>query len=253
MIPLSDANASHQMRPYVTWGLITLNALVFVYTFLLSDFETQVFNYRFGFIPAELTQGIDYTLLQSATGNVNIATPYPTWGTLLSAMFIHGGLMHFGSNMLYLWIFGDNIENWMGHWKFVIFYLVTGLAASGAQLLADTSSQVPNIGASGAIAGVLGGYLLLFPHNRVNTLFIFYFVSMARVRAIWVLGGWFVLQLFSGVGSLGGGQTGGGVAYWAHIGGFAAGFGIVFLWRAVFPPPPPPLPPPDELIWDDRW
>ena len=233
MIPLSDANGYHQIRPYVTWTFIILNAFVFFFQMLFADKAT--FFYTFGMIPSELTEGISYRFLDSSQGLLDIETPFPTWGTLISSIFIHGGFLHFGSNMLYLWIFGDNIENWLGHTKFLILYLVFGLAGSGAHVMADSSGMVPVIGASGAIAGVLGAYIVLFPKNRVNTLVMFYFITMARIPAVFVLGGWFVLQLVSGLGSLA--NTGsGGVAYWAHVGGFVAGLLVAYMGKRFFPP-----------------
>jgi membrane associated rhomboid family serine protease len=233
MIPLSDANGYHQIRPYVTWTLIFFNAFIFAFQILFAD--TTTFFYTFGMVPSELTQGLSYRFLESPQGLLDIETPFPTWGTLISSIFIHGGFLHFGSNMLYLWIFGDNIENWLGHSKFLIVYLVFGLAGSGAHVMADANGTIPVIGASGAIAGVLGAYFVLFPRNRVNTLVMFYFITIARIPAVFVLGGWFVLQLFSGLGSLATGASS-GVAYWAHVGGFVAGLLVAYLGKRFFPP-----------------
>ena len=150
--------------------------------------------------------------------------------------------MHFAGNMLFLWVFGDNIEDRLGHVKYLLFYLACGVAAVWTQVAIDMESQVPNIGASGAIAGVLGAYLLLFPYSRINTLVILYFITVVRVPALFLLGFWFVLQFFSGVGSLGPSAPTSGVAYWAHIGGFAAGVMVIALYlratgRPVWPGP----------------
>jgi membrane associated rhomboid family serine protease len=148
----------------------------------------------------------------------------PTWLTLFTAMFMHGGLLHLGGNMLFLWIFGNNVEDSMGPLKFIVFYLLGGLAAAALQVAIDPSSTVPTIGASGAIAGVLGGYIILFPRARVVTLiFIVFFVTLVEVPALWVLGFWFVQQVLFGALDLGAAGAEGGVAYFAHIGGFVFG------------------------------
>ena len=143
-------------------------------------------------------------------------------------MFLHGGFLHLAGNMLFLWVFGDNVEDRLGHVLFLLFYAATGAAAVWAQVVVDPASVVPMIGASGAIAGVLGGYLLFFPFSRVNTLFFVGLVFHARISAIWLIGGWGLLQLFSGVGSLG---ASGGVAYFAHLGGLVAGVAAVALYK----------------------
>jgi membrane associated rhomboid family serine protease len=148
----------------------------------------------------------------------------PTWLTLFTSMFMHGGLLHLGGNMLFLWIFGNNVEDSMGPLKFLAFYLVSGLAATALQVAMDPGSTVPSLGASGAIAGVLGGYLLLFPRARVITLiFIIFFVTIVELPAIWILGFWFVEQVLFGYFDLNSAGVGGGVAYFAHIGGFVFG------------------------------
>ena len=150
----------------------------------------------------------------------------PTWLTVFTAMFMHGGLLHLGGNMLFLWIFGNNVEDSMGPVKFVIFYLLAGIAATAGQILIDPDSQVPNIGASGAIAGVLGGYLLLFPKARVVTIiFIVFFFTIIELPALVILGFWFIQQVLFGYFDLNSGGQGGGVAYFAHIGGFV--FGLI--------------------------
>ncbi|MDA0987585.1 MAG: rhomboid family intramembrane serine protease [Chloroflexi bacterium] len=246
MIPLSDPDVQRHSQPYVTMGIIAINAVVFLYELTLGDFGQTRFYYEWGLIPAKLTQGLsefgqycDGQIVRTAFGNlvcqgtiVNMEAPNPAWVTVFTAMFIHGGLMHFAGNMLYLWVFGDNIEDRLGHGKYLAFYLTCGVAATWAQVAINTDSPVPTIGASGAIAGVLGAYLLLFPYNRINTLVIMYFIMVIRVPALFLLGFWFFLQnFFQGLWSLG--STGGGVAYWAHIGGFASGILVIALYLKV--------------------
>lgn len=149
-------------------------------------------------------------------------------------MFIHGGFLHVIGNMLYLWVFGDNIEDRLGHVKFLAFYLASGLAAAWTQITLTPASEVPMIGASGAVAGVLGAYIFLYPKSRINTLTTFVFITVVRLPAVLLLGFWFVLQVFSGVGSLGtGAEVSGGTAYWAHIGGFVVGLVLVVLYTRI--------------------
>lgn len=201
MIPIRDHNPSRRF-PFVTYGLIAVNIVIFLSHQGLSERELAIFYNTWGMIPREVVHGQDMH-------------------TLFTSMFLHGGWMHLLGNMLYLWIFGDNMEDTFGHGKFLGFYLLAGLLASAAQILWNTASPIPNIGASGAIAGVLGGYLLLFPRARVD-IFIF-FVIIIRIIPIpaWiVLGVWLGLQVFNGITVV---STGGGVAYWAHAGGFIAG------------------------------
>src|SRR3972149_6612225 len=159
MLPISDGDNIRRKRPFVNVGLIALCAAVFVYEVVLGSRGLQAFIYQFGLIPAELAGGADFTSLVTRTGALNIASPIPKWATLLTSIFIHGGWLHFLGNMLFLWVFGDNIEDTLGHFRYLLFYLVSGLAAWGAQFLADPNSPLPGIGASGAIAGVLGAYL----------------------------------------------------------------------------------------------
>ena len=232
MIPISDSDLARRRLPVVNVGLLALNTLVFLYEFAFIGDETR-FVYTFGLIPVELTSGEDFKVLCATPSlfgcppqNVlDISTPGATWITLFTSMFIHGGPLHIGSNMLYLWVFGDNIEDMLGHIPYLILYLIAGLAAAGAQIMVDTQSQVPMVGASGAIAGVLGAYLVLHPRSRIRTLVIFYFITVIRIPAVLLLGFWFFLQFFSGLGSLA--AEGGGVAYWAHIGGFAMGGAVI--------------------------
>jgi membrane associated rhomboid family serine protease len=230
MIPLRDDNP-RRTAPIVTYVLIALNILAFLWELSLgANLQNALFN--FAFIPAR------YWL----PGNWVF-----DFMTIMISMFLHGGLMHIGSNMLYLWIFGDNVEDRLGHGKYLLFYLLCGIGATLAHAVFGPASRIPAIGASGAIAGVLGAYLILYPRARVMTLIpIFFFITIREIPAIVILGFWFVLQLFSGVGSLGvtDAQDMGGVAYFAHIGGFVAGmlliapFGGFRRPRAAQPPPP---------------
>ncbi len=216
MIPLRDDNPS-TTRPVVTWLLILANVLVFAFMLTLrSETALNRFILAYGAIPGELTGRI---------GNAPVGE-YPT---LITSMFLHGGWLHLIFNMLYLWIFGDNVEDLMGHGGFLVFYVLTGLAAGWTQILLSPASSVPLIGASGAISGVLGAYLVLFPRARILSLVPFgIFSRLVAVPAYFFLPLWFVIQLFSGFGSLGG--EGGGVAFWAHVGGFVAGAVLVLVF-----------------------
>src|SRR4029453_11771558 len=203
----------------VTIALIVLNVLVFVLELGQgSERALQSFITAWGVVPAEYTVRHDLPPL----------IPLPYWPTLTTPMFLHGGWMHLGGNMLYLWIFGDNIERAMGNARFLVFYVVCGIIAGLAHIAFSGGSAVPSVGASGAISGVLGGYLLLFPQNRVRVLTR---AGVTSVPAIVVLGFWIVIQLISQVGSIGH-TEGGGVAYMAHIGGFVAGLVLVKLFAA---------------------
>lgn len=234
MLPLSDPDIRRHSTPFVTWTIIAACSAVFLYQLTLGQVEQFAFSYKFGFIPAELSSIEEFNTLRLGDQRIDITSPVPTWATVFTAMFLHGGFLHLIGNMLFLWVFGDNLEDRMGHIKYLAFYLVCGVAAMAAQMAINPSSQVPNIGASGAIAGVLGGYLVLFPHSRINTLvFVFFFITFVRIPAVVLLGFWFVLQLFSGVGSINPGVDEGGVAYWAHVGGFAAGLLIVIFFRPL--------------------
>lgn len=210
MFPIGDDNSARRSLPVVTFTLIALN----VAFFFVELNGGEAFIRQWAFIPARFGQ--------DPAGNAP---------TVFSAMFMHGGWLHLGGNMLYLWIFGDNVEDEFGPVKFLIFYLACGVAATFAQYFVFPGSKIPNVGASGAIAGVLGGYLLLFPQARVRVLVANQVVALP---AIMVLGLWIVLQLFSGVGSIAAtAQTEetGGVAYMAHVGGFVAGFLLTLVLR----------------------
>jgi len=216
VIPLRD-NIPSRRGPIVNTSLIALNVLVFLFEIVvLGSDHLQGFAYRWGLVPAEFWQMGDLR----------------TWVTLFTSMFLHGGWWHLISNMLALYIFGDNIEDRVGHVRYLIFYLLGGLAASGAHLVAYSSSTLPTVGASGAIAGVLGAYLVLFPQARVLTLIpIFYFVRLIEIPAFVYLGFWFISQLFNGIFALAAADVfqSGGVAWWAHIGGFVFGLAVIRL------------------------
>ena len=214
MIPLRD-NIPSLRAPVVTIGIIVVNVLVYLNQLRLPPRVAARFVYLYGLIPIEIS-----------SGDLLVPHPVPLYATLLTSMFVHGGLFHIAGNMLYLWIFGDNVEDRMGRLRFLIFYLLSGLAAAAAQVLSDPGSKIPMVGASGAISGVLGAYLLLFPHARVVTLiFLGFFIRLVEIPALIVLGFWFVVQVLNGMLTMG--LQVGGVAWFAHIGGFVAGLVMV--------------------------
>ncbi|MBN2227364.1 MAG: rhomboid family intramembrane serine protease [candidate division Zixibacteria bacterium] len=217
-IPLKDENPTVH-KPYVTIGLIVLNALIYLYMLPLSPQGYQAFVYQFGLIPYEL---VHLTELTPEISSPVLLSPF-------SSMFLHGGFMHLAGNMLYLWIFGNNIEDFLGPVKFLLFYVLSGLAAAFLFIVFSPNSQIPLVGASGAIAGVMGAYIVLFPRARILTLlFLFYFIRLIHVPASIILGFWFVYQLLmSGFAS-----GGGGVAWLAHVGGFAFGY-LIFRFFAA--------------------
>ncbi len=220
MFPLRD-NIPSSRRPVVTYVLIALNVAIFLYELMLGH-RLESFILEWGLVPARLSLSDPSSLL-----------------TIFTSMFLHGGWAHVGGNLLYLWIFGDNVEDRLGHAKFALFYLATGVCAAMAQVLAGPGSGVPMVGASGAIAGVLGCYLLFYPHARVVTLVpIVFFLQLVEIPALVFLGIWFLMQLFQGALSLqGAGEVTGGVAWWAHAGGFASGLLLGFvLGRRAAPP-----------------
>jgi len=221
MLPIRDRIPTHRF-PLVTILLLAVNIIVFGWQMLVlgtgGDNALQQAVFDFGVVPARVAEAPFAPL---------------TWLTFVTSMFMHGGFMHILGNMLYLWIFGNNVEDIMGRFWFTVFYFVAGFAASTAQVIASWGSNVPGIGASGAIAGVLAAYLLFFPAARVDTLiFLGYFARSASLPAVLVLGLWFVLQLFNGVLSVGAGAAAGGVAWFAHIGGFVAGLVLCLPWVA---------------------
>ena len=239
MIPIGDDNRDRTITPYVNYVLIAINLIVFIV--FQGAGNNLEFTYAFSTVPQEIVTGEDLVteseqFQDPSTGQIFTLpglqpTPISVYITLLTSMFMHGGWAHILGNMLYLWIFGDNLEDRLGHGRYLFFYLVVGLLASLAHVftsvLIGDNLQIPSLGASGAIAGVLGGYLLLFPRNRVTVILV---RVVTQVRAIFAVGLWFVLQLVGGLGVLGGGND--GVAYAAHIGGFIAGLALVKLFDA---------------------
>lgn len=219
MIPLTDDNPT-TITPVVTFGLIGTCVAVFLWQVSLPPVAAQQAVYAYGVIPAVLLGGIE---LPAELARI------PAELSVLTSMFMHGGWMHLIGNMLYLWIFGDNVEEALGHGRFIAFYVLCGIAAALAQAYQDPTSVVPMIGASGAIGGVLGGYLMLFPHARVLVLIpLGFFTQLIRIPAVVVLGLWFVLQFVQSAMVVG---EQGGVAYWAHIGGFVAGAVLIIPLR----------------------
>jgi len=217
MIPLHDDNPT-QLTPVVTIAAIATCVLVFFYQASLPPNSGEAFVFQYGAIPA---------LVFGEADPPEMGVAIPAYATLITSMFLHGGWMHLIGNMLYLWVFGNNIEDVMGHGKYIAFYLTCGILAALSHALTDPSSSIPMVGASGAISGVLGAYVLLFPRARV--LVIMPGLGTTRVAAGFVLGMWFVMQLLSGGMSVG--NTGGGVAFFAHIGGFIAGMALIGLFK----------------------
>jgi membrane associated rhomboid family serine protease len=207
MMPIGDDDSARRSVPLVTYALIALNVLFFFVEMSGGD----AFIMKWAFVPSRF-----------------VANPVGDFLTLFTSMFMHAGWLHLGGNMLYLWIFGDNVEDRFGQGKFIVFYLLCGLAATFAQLAFSLGSDIPNLGASGAIAGVLGAYILLFPQGRVRVL---QGQRVIQVPALMAIGLWIVLQLFSGIGSIANTADTGGVAYMAHIGGFIAGVVLTFAFR----------------------
>jgi membrane associated rhomboid family serine protease len=226
MLPFKD-NIPTERFPVITVVFIIMNALVYLLELSLGESQLQQFFGEYGMTPCLVT-GVECDVGDFTS---SASTSNPAFLTLFTSMFVHAGPLHLGFNMLYLWIFGNNVEDSMGRFRFIVFYLLCGLIASAAQIVIDPASAVPNVGASGAIAGVLGAYLLLYPRARVTTfVFLFIIITFIELPAVVVLLVWFVLQLFSGSVSLFGESTGGGVAYFAHIGGFVAGFLLIKLF-----------------------
>ena len=209
--PYRDDNP-RVLTPYVTYALLAINVALF----FLQMVAPREFTTVFAIIPKMATVDFSHFTL-----------------TLLTSMFLHGSITHLGGNMLYLWIFADNVEGILGHVKFIIFYFASGLAAGIVQTLVDPTSIIPIVGASGAIAGVLAAYMILFPHAKVHTfLFLFFYFTSIRIPAFYVLGFWFLMQLTNGLSALGLDTTG-GVAWFAHIGGFLAGLGLIQMLRRI--------------------
>ncbi|MEK6288563.1 MAG: rhomboid family intramembrane serine protease [Acidobacteriota bacterium] len=248
LLPIGDDNEGRRTTPYIVYIIIAINVVVFLlFQKAVMSPEGVRFTYGYSVVPYEITTGVDLKgpiVLPGAGSELGprlgqrpveipeAPGPSPIYLTLLTAMFMHGGWMHIIGNMLYLFIFGDNIEDNFGHGKFLIFYLVCGFAASFSHIFVDPNSPIPSLGASGAIAGVLGAYLILFPRNRVRTLLPLGFLwTTIELPAVVVLGFWIVIQIFSQYTATFSPGSGGGVAYMAHIGGFATGLLLCFLFR----------------------
>ncbi len=243
LFPIADENDDRRSTPWINYALILVNLFVFV--FLQGLGSNDKFTYAYSTVPLEIVTGRDVVtpdriVIEPISGQP-VAMPglqrtlIPVWLTLITSMFMHGGLAHIFGNMLFLWIFGDNIEDRLGHFRYLIFYLVCGVLAGLAHVFAtaafatsEASLLVPSLGASGAISGVLGGYILLFPTRRVTVL-LSWFVT--QVPAFIAIGLWFVFQLISGLGVLGSGSQQGGVAYAAHVGGFISGLALIKIFE----------------------
>lgn len=219
MFPLRDENPTVR-KPYFTILFMAICILVFLVQISGGEEAAQNFIYRYGLIPSRFISN-DY--LPYSTNEVS---PYLT---LISSMFLHGGWMHLIGNMVFLWIFGNNIEDILGHGRFIVFYILCGLLAALAQMISEPGSEIPMIGASGAVSGVMGAYIVLFPRAKILTLiFLGFFITTMRISAGWFLGIWFAMQSVNALGSVGGT---GGVAFWAHVGGFIAGIVLLFLLK----------------------
>jgi len=217
VLPLGDDNTGRVSFPAVNVALIAINIAVFLVE-LSQGTRIEGFFQTWAVVPAEYSARTDLPPTQ----------PFPFWATLFSSMFMHGGWLHLGGNMLYLWIFGDNVEDAMGRGRYLLFYLLCGVAASLAQIGVNPDSQIPSLGASGAISGVLAAYLIMFPGRSVRVLL----VRVITLMPAWVvIGFWIVLQFINGIGQLAQTEETGGVAYAAHVGGFVAGFVLVWLFR----------------------
>ncbi|MGI9544005.1 MAG: rhomboid family intramembrane serine protease [Cyclobacteriaceae bacterium] len=211
--PIGDTQVKGGHFPYLSYTFIGLNVVVFLYQQFLGQAQGEVFIMEHATIPDDIVNGRNHF-------------------TMFTSMFMHGGWMHLIGNMLFLWVFGDNIEATIGTGAFLIFYIAGGIAASAAHILSDVTSTIPSLGASGAIAAVLGAYLVMFPKSRIKVLFFFFFIRVFYMAAIFFLGIWIAMQLVPGISQLGQSGEGGGVAWWAHIGGFAFGLLAGLLFRA---------------------
>jgi membrane associated rhomboid family serine protease len=252
MFPISDENERGHGPAFVTLAFIALNIGVFI---LLqgagSSQEGADFTYGYSAVPYEITTGTDLTTPQpiEVDGQPSEVPqepgPVPIWLTLFSSIFMHGDWLHLGGNMLFLWIFGDNVEHRIGHVAYLVFYLLAGIVASFAQIFTNTDSIIPTLGASGAISGVLGAYLVMFPTNRVT---VFVLRILVPVPAIVAIGMWAVFQFISGIGAASVAAETGGVAYMAHIGGFVAGLLAGIIFRGIFHEPRHPRGTPASLF-----
>lgn len=219
MVPIRDDNPT-QLTPYVTYGLILVNVVIFLYEVTLSPAELERFFQTWAVVPCQLSG--------TCPSGFSGAFPIPEWITLISSQFLHGGFLHLAGNMLYLWIFGNNVEDRLGHSRYLVFYILCGMLAALTQWFFSPNSQIPSLGASGAIAGVMGAYIIKFPQARILTLVPLGFLLLPfRIPAVFFLGFWFAMQALYGVASLGPptniGMESGGIAYWAHAGGFVFG------------------------------
>lgn len=232
MFPIRDENPTLHTS-FATIGIVVLNVLAWVFIQGLG-FDPAISRSicKFGLIPGEILQTIPSgTRIQLSRTLACVVDGAPNWITLVSSMFLHGGWFHIIGNMWFLWVFGDNVEDSMGSVRFVLFYLLCGLAAAGAQMASNPQSSVPMVGASGAIGGVMGAYAVLYPFAPVHMLvFLGFFITRVAIPAIFILGYWFLLQVLGGVPTIGG--SGGGVAFWAHIGGFVAGVILLPFFRS---------------------
>lgn len=234
MLPLHDENIPGRGPAVVTLVAIAVNVLVFV----LLQLPDEAFTYAWSVVPAEITTGSDIVRRVTVPGGSFTLgdSPEPVYVTLLSSMFMHGGWLHLGGNMLFLWIFGDNVEHALGHLPYLVFYLAAGVIGSLAQIAVEADSLIPSLGASGAISGVLGAYLVMFPRNQV---LVFLFRLLVWVPALIAIGMWAVLQFINGLGQIAQTEQTGGVAYMAHIGGFVAGVALGIAARALGRVPSP--------------
>ena len=237
MFPIGDENEPGHGPAIVTLAFIAINVLVFLVLQGAGTSSGDEFTYGYAAVPYEITRGTDLVepteiTVDGQTGSIpQEPGPSPIWLTLLTSMFMHGGWLHIGGNMLFLWVFGDNVEHRMGRIRYLLFYLVAGVIGSLAQIAMKGDSTIPTLGASGAISGVLGAYLVMFPGNRVT---VFLFRIVTQVPALVAIGLWAALQFVNGIGAFAvTEETGGGVAYMAHIGGFVAGVVAGFVFRAL--------------------
>jgi membrane associated rhomboid family serine protease len=240
MFPISDENERGHGPAFVSLALIGLNIAVFLLLQGAGSAEGRAFTYGYSAVPFEITNNTDLVepeFVEADGRTVEIPQepgPTPIWLTLFTSMFMHGGWLHLAGNMLFLWIYGDNVEHRIGHGLFAVFYLATGVVASAAQIFANSDSFIPTLGASGAISGVLGAYLVMFPGNRVLVLFGWF---AFWVPAVIVIGMWAVFQFINGFGAAALTAETGGVAYMAHIGGFVAGVVAGLAFRGIFGEP----------------
>ena len=231
MFPIRDENP-HFIKPYATYTIVALNVLAW---FFIQGFGSEPSLSQsvcqLGLLPGELLQLVPAgSTIQVGPNTICQITDASSWISVLSHMFLHGSWMHIIGNMWFLWIFGNNVEDSMGHLRFVIFYLLCGFAAAGLQIMTNPSSIIPMVGASGAIGGVMGAYVLLYPRVTVHLLvWLGFFVTTFAIPAIWMLGYWFFIQLIGGFTSFG--RSGGGVAFWAHVGGFIAGALLILIFQ----------------------